>query len=259
MLVLGSDARTGLGGERTDAIMVLTIDPSDGRVSAASLPRDTEGVPTGPGRIYSGKVTGLYQTFTLAGATDEEAAQRTKAALAYAFGTEIDSYVLIGFEGLQKLVDAVGGVDVTLAKPLDDTFLLVDGKRGFHLKKGLNHLDGKNALLFARTRHADNDYERTRRQQQLIIAAAAAVRERGAEDFPALVSVAMGAIQTDIPFTSAPALFELLRRADLAGRRGTVLGPNKYAGPGKIRYSIVMRVPAVRALFDSWFGPVAPQ
>ncbi|MBA2254273.1 MAG: LCP family protein [Chloroflexi bacterium] len=259
VLLLGSDARAGLGGERTDTIMVLSIVPTTGRVSVVSLPRDVETVPIGPGRTYRAKVTGLYQSFRLDGADEEQAAQQTREALAYAFGTEIDRYVFIGFEGVKKLVDAVGGVDITLERRLDDPSILVrPGLRGLHLKRGVNHLDGATALAFARVRKIDTDYDRTRRQQVLMMAAGEAVISRGLANLPALIGVAAASIRTDIPLDGAPALFELVQRADLLKARKTVLGPRKFASLGASRYSIVMIVPAVRAWFDTWLAPVGP-
>jgi polyisoprenyl-teichoic acid--peptidoglycan teichoic acid transferase len=258
VLLLGSDARPGLIGRRTDAIMVVSIDPTSGKVTAVSLPRDVQGIPTGPGHVYPVQVTGLYQSYLLAGATEDAAARKTQAALGYAFGTEIDHYLFIGFTGVPKLVDAVGGVNVTLAKPLDDNFLQIrPGVHGFHLKKGVNHLNGDQALLFARTRHADSDYARDARQQLLIIACLKAVLARGAGFLPTLVDLINGgAFQTDVPLTEAPALFELLQRADLKTVRSAVLGPRKFAAAGAARYSTIMRVAAVRALFDAWLKPI---
>jgi LCP family protein required for cell wall assembly len=258
VLLLGSDARPGLGGRRTDAIMVVSIEPTTGKVTAISLPRDVQGIPTGPGRVYRAQVTGLYQSYLLAGASEDESAKKTQAALAYAFGTEIDHYLFIGFTGVPKLVNAVGGVDVTLAKPLDDNFIQIRPRvHGFHLKKGVNHLNGDQALLFARTRHSDSDYARDARQQQLIIASLKAVLARGVDFVPALVDLVRdGAFKTDVPLTDAPALFELLQRADLKSVRGVVLGPRKFASAGAVRYSTFMRVAAVRALFDSWLKPI---
>jgi LCP family protein required for cell wall assembly len=259
VLLLGSDARERLVGERTDAIMVLSVDPTNGRVAMAGLPRDVERIPTGPGRVYRAKVTGLYQDFTLRGADDDEAAELTKDALAYAFGTEIDNYVFIGFEGVKRLVDAVGGVDVTLERALyDPTIDLRRRVRGLRLKKGVNHLDGEHALAFARTRKLDNDYERVRRQQLLMAAAGEAVRERGLQNLPALMQVAMTAMRTDISLADAPVLYQLVERADLENARKTVLGPSRYASPGATRFSVVMNVNAVRAYFDTAFGPVKP-
>jgi LCP family protein required for cell wall assembly len=258
VLLLGSDARRGLGGERTDTIMVLSVVASTGRVSVASLPRDVEAVPIAQGRTYRQKVNGLYQSFRLDGADEGQAAQQTKEALAYAFGTEIDRYVVIGFKGVKKLVDAVGGVDITLPRTIYDPRALVrPGVRGLRLKKGLNHLDGITALSFARTRKLDSDYHRVARQQVLMLAAGEAVRKRGLASLPALIEVAATSIRTDIPLESAPALFELVQRADLAKPRKAVLGPRKYAAAGRARYSVVMKPSAVRAFFDTWFGPVA--
>ena len=56
VLILGSDVRKDIIGERTDAIVVASIDPSHGKVSLISLPRDTVNVPIAPGRAYPGRI-----------------------------------------------------------------------------------------------------------------------------------------------------------------------------------------------------------
>ena len=110
-------------------------------------------------------------------------------ATEYMAGIEIDRYAMIGFEGVRHLVAKIGGVDIRMSRPLVDTYLhvVMNGKRGLRLKKGKNHLTGPVALAFARTRHADNDYERGRRQQQLIAATVQKVLKNGSKKLPALL------------------------------------------------------------------------
>ena len=69
-------------------------------------------------------------------------AKGMKQAVARAFDIEIDHYVLIGFTGVIKLVEAVGGVDVTLAEPYYDPYYWVNGHtRGWGLPAGKSHLE----------------------------------------------------------------------------------------------------------------------
>ena len=117
VLLLGSDARKHLSGERTDVIMVATIDPATGSVAFVSLPRDMRNVPYGPGQTYPVQVTGLFQSFELQGMTRTQALKRMKQAMSYAFGIEIDYYAITKFTGVVNLINNIGGVNVTLDDP----------------------------------------------------------------------------------------------------------------------------------------------
>jgi LCP family protein required for cell wall assembly len=255
VLILGSDARGHLAGERTDTIMLASINPGTGKVVMASLPRDTVRVPIADGVVYPDRINGLLAEFERRTGRRGSALRRMKAALAYAFDTEIDYYVIIGFRGFERLIDAIGGVQVRLKRPLIDPTMHI-GKRGLRLRAGTRRLDGRTALAFSRTRHSDSDYERARRQQQVIAAAASRVLTLGPERLPALVALAGRSLETDMPLGAAPVLLALAGRADLARPKSVVLAPLSFATPGRVLYTIEMRVEAVRRMFDRAFGPV---
>jgi anionic cell wall polymer biosynthesis LytR-Cps2A-Psr (LCP) family protein len=190
-----------------------------------------------------------------AGANRREAIRRFEGALEFAFRVEIDHYVLVDFEDVKRLIDAVGGVVVRLDEPLVDPTMHVT-RRGLRLKAGRRHLDGATALAFSRSRHSDSDYERSRRQHQVLAATAKRVLERGLAALPALAELAIGRVETDIPLDAAPALFELARRADLRRPKSVVLAPSAFAAPGPIVYTTVLRLEAVRRMFDRAFRPI---
>ncbi len=257
LLLLGSDARRTVTGERTDAIIVATIDPGTGRVAMASLPRDTVNVPIGPGRVFASpnRINALLQAYELDGADREEALRRTTKAIAYAFDIEIDGYVLIGFRGLERLIEQIGGVTVVLDAPLVDPTMHLS-KKGLRLKAGPNELAGNEALAFARTRHSDSDYQRAARQQQLIAAAGGKVVANGADALPALAEYALTQVETDIPLSALPVLAELGERARWRTARSIVLAPSTWAGPGSVLYTIELKLDPVRRLFQRLFGPI---
>ena len=255
VLILGSDARDGVIGARTDAIIVATIHPGSGQVTMVSLPRDTVDVPIAPGVAYRDRINTLMWDFERQTGKTKKALGKMKKALAYAFGTEIDYYALVEFSGLVRLVNRIGGIDVTLEEKLVDP-TMHHGKKGLRLKAGERHLDGKTALAFTRSRHSDSDYDRSRRQHQVLAAAAGKVRTRGSELLPALVDVARKKIVTDMPWRAAPALMELAAGADLAGAKSVVLEPGRFARQLPGSYTTTLRVLEVQRWFDRHFKPV---
>ena len=261
MLLMGVDSRTRQINGRTDTLMFVTIDPNTGKVSMASLPRDMVLVPIAPGKTFGSKYTRINALFAyLGGFGGGRKAQfkRMVAAMEYMSGIEIDRYAMIGFYGVRNLINNIGGLNVTLARPLIDKSMHVrmKGSTGLVLKAGTNHLTGPVALAFARTRHTDSDYERARRQQQLIVAALKKVVKQGPAALPNLVAHFPGEVKTDISFSDAPALLALAAKAKLNTFKSTVLGPSKFAGPGDMIYATKLKIDVVRQFFQSQFGPV---
>ncbi len=255
VLVLGSDYRDGVIGSRTDAIIVASIDPRSGKVAMVSLPRDTVNVPIAPGQVYGGRINSLFGEYERASGKPKAALKKVKRDLSYAFGVEIDYYTMVEFDGLIRLVNSIGGVDVTLKETLVDPTIHV-GQNGLRLKAGQRELDGKRALAFSRSRHADSDYGRSRRQHQVLTAAAAKVRQRGADQLPALVDVARKKVMTDLPLRAAPALLTLAASAKLDDVKSVVLEPDRYARQLAGSYTIVPKVLEQQKLFDRLMKPV---
>ena len=257
VLLLGSDYRPSHPGNRTDAIMVVSVDPNTGAVAVASIPRDTVGFPTSSRQTFRAKINGLYQSM-IAQIGKAKAGREMKRIIGEGIGVEIDSYAVIGFEGVRQLVNAVGGVDVVLSKSVSDPYYWVTPRsRGVFFPAGRNHLSGDQALIFARTRRGDGDFERARRQQLLVAGAAEAVRERGLANLPKLLAIAGRFVYTDLPIKSAPLLFEIVSRAKLGDAQKVVFGTTKWAtGPAGGSFSL--RLPVVRAWTAQWMAPVAP-
>jgi LCP family protein required for cell wall assembly len=249
VLILGSDARPGVIGTRTDAIIVASLDPRSGRVVLVSLPRDTVNVPIAPGKAFGSRINSLFWEYQRESGKTRNALKKVKRDLSYAFGTEIDYYAMVEFDGLIRLVNSIGGIDLELKDSLVDPTMHV-GKNGLKLKAGMRELDGKNALAFTRSRHTDNDYGRSRRQHQVLTAAAEKVRKRGVEQLASLVDVARKKIVTDMPLRGASAALELALGANLDKVKSVVLEPGRYAREIPGTYTIAPRVLEQQKLFD---------
>ena len=257
VLLLGSDARASHSGNRTDVIMVVSLDPTTGAVAAASIPRDAANFPTSSKAVYRAKINGLYQSL-MGRIGQPKAAVEMKRIIGDGIGVEIDSYAVIGFEGVRQLINAVGGVDVVLARSVSDPYYWVTSKkRGVFFPAGTNHLSGDRALIFARTRKGDNDFERARRQQLLVAGAVKAVRDRGLNSLGKLLPIANRFVKTDLPLTAAPVLFGMVSSADLAAAEKVVFGPKKWATGGS-GTSFSLKLDVVRAWTARYMAPVAP-
>jgi LCP family protein required for cell wall assembly len=221
VLVIGSDARPGqvLARTRADSIHIVGVNPRLGRVSVLGIPRDSW-VPipgAGTNRINAALAAG-----------GPELLVRTVEQLT---GIRIAAYVLTGFQGFMHLVKAVGGLHVRIPYPIDDASARA------HLRPGMRHLSGPEALAFSRARHdvPAGDFSRSFNQGRVIIAALAELRRQIAKDSPsALIPwvVAGGQIlRTDLGLSD---LFELLLAApafdpskvrnDVASGSGATIG-----------------------------------
>ena len=255
VLLLGSDYRPAHPGNRTDAIMVVSVDPTTGKAAGVSIPRDTSGFPVGDGTIYGAKVNALYEHLQSQTGNGGLALSR---AVGKALGVEIDGYILIGFAGVKNLVAAVGGVDVTLDKPYYDAHYWVTArKEGWGLPAGTSHLGANDALIFARSRKGDNDFGRARRQQILVLAALAKVRSQGVATLPRLLQIAATTIRTDLPLDRAADLFDIISKTDISKINRTVFGPTKFAS-GSGGTSFQLKLIVCRAWIKANFPAIRP-
>ncbi|MFF3910617.1 LCP family protein [Streptomyces sp. NPDC001848] len=179
-LIVGSDSRAGLSdadkqklhtgsaeGKRTDTMMILHV--GDNGDTLISLPRDSDvEIPTykgsTSGKVYqgTGRHTKLNATYA------EDGPELLVRTIEYNTGLHIDHYAEIGFAGFANIVDAVGGVTLTIDKGFKDKY------SGADFKAGTQTLNGDQALAFVRTRHAfaQSDLQRTKNQQKFLAALA---------------------------------------------------------------------------------------
>ncbi len=152
---MGVDERPGDKG-RSDALMVMSLDPNHDKMQIVSIPRDTR--TTIVGRGSESKINAAY-----AYGGPDMAINTVENFL----DIDLDYYVKVNMEGLSQMVDAVGGVTVNNDRDWYDEGYY---KKGYHYKKGEIHLDGPKALGYVRMRHLDNrgDFGRNKRQRQVI-------------------------------------------------------------------------------------------
>lgn len=226
ILILGTDARPkDTEPPRTDAIVLMHLDRRTNQISMLSFPRDlwvTFPDGYGEGRINAAYGRGEKQIGPGGGAA------LAKATVSNLTGLHIDNYMLMNFTGFKTLIDELGGITIDVPKAIDDPKFPTDNYKTIvvHFDAGPQVMDGDRALIYARTRHADNDFGRNQRQQEVLMAIFDAIRQRGLLDQITSVDAYTGAlrdaVKTDMP---RDVMFELARW----GRNLTGGAINRYA------------------------------
>lgn len=168
IVVLGTDGRANEGFlSRTDSMMLIGVKPSQLRLSLLSIPRDLfiEVPGFGSQRINTINLLAEQQKR----GTGPNLVMET---ISQDFGVRLNRYVRVDFNGFVQLVDSVGGITIDVEHTIiDDQYPTENGGVEYvKFDMGVQQMDGKRALIYARTRHADDDYHRATRQQQVISA-----------------------------------------------------------------------------------------
>lgn len=163
VLLLGSDARPDEKSGRTDTIIVAQV--SKDSISMLSIPRDTRVEIPGHGKQKLNAAAFLKDPETTADIVSD------------IIGQPVNKYILVRWEGFMDIVDALGGVDVEI--PKDITSYSLDGSENrVDLQKGMQHLNGKEALAFVRYRkEAQGDIYRVGNQLDFMKALASKCTE----------------------------------------------------------------------------------
>ena len=260
VVLIGSDRRPGDGAYNTDTLIVASVDPASGQVAMFSLPRDTTGIPlTGPARSFFGttwnrKINALFQQ---ARARPDifpggklSGYQALKDTLGDLSGFPIQYFVEVDFGGFTQVVDALGGVTINVQIPVVDDYYPGDkGALRVYIPTGVQRMTGAEALIYARTRHGSNDFDRASRQQRVILS----LRQQAdfatlLQQLPELVRSTKNAVKTDFPVARLPQLIELASRLDTGNIRSYVFTPPRYGTEGYVNGSYVLQanVPAIR-------------
>ncbi len=262
ILLIGIDAGPGRTEALSDSLIVISLDPVGRTVSMVSIPRDLASVPLGNGNVFGPKINSLMSwgdhhpaEFPSGGVPALE------GAIGALLGIPIHYYATVDLRGFVKMVDAVGGVDINVTKSLSDPNYGGFGVGpGWSIEPGLHHLDGANALAYARIRKStgESDFTRAARQQEVLVA----LRNRAVGagillSLPQLLSAVGGAIRTDLPADRLPELAALAEQIDGSSTTKVVLGGPMIKSGGSSAYgSIFLPVPArIAAMARVVFGP----
>lgn len=202
VLLLGIDRRPDeTGPSRSDAIMIARLDPESKRAALLSLPRDLiVNIPGyGQDRINAAMVYGDLNP-QLGGGVE-----LTRKTVSKLLGLPIDYVVQIDFQGFMGVIDSIGGVTINVEKEIyDPAYPTMDyGYTVAHFLPGVQQMDGETALMYARTRHSDSDFERLKRQQAVLLGVQERLQEQNAleriQSVASITSALRDYVQTDLP------------------------------------------------------------
>jgi len=187
VLIMGADDRPDQPG-RSDTILLAFVDLNAGQVKLMSVPRDTYVRVPGHGgdRINAAYAYG-----------QEDLVKRTLSPL---LPVPIDYTFVVNMQGFQKVVDAVGGVEINIDENMDYDDPYDTPPLHIHLTKGLKTLDGLHALEYVRFRHdAQNDWGRMQRQQTFLKALLKAAEKPGnLLHLPTLIKLGLDNVRTNM-------------------------------------------------------------
>jgi LCP family protein required for cell wall assembly len=269
ILLIGSDEQGG--GHNTDTLITVSIDPQTRRVVMFTLPRDTVDVPIPPGparnvygSVYGLKINSLYVNARQRGDAwpgnpSVRGYNALKATLGYLYGLDIQYYVEVNFDGFTRVIDALGGVTVNVQVPvLDDNFPVPGGARKrLFVPAGVQHMDGAEALAYARSRKSTSDFERAARQQRVIVS----VRQQldigqAIRNIDVLAAAIGQSVRTDIPRELVPQMLGLADSIDSRSIGSVIFTPPFYQREfltSPRGYVIVPRVERIRqAVVDAF-------
>jgi LCP family protein required for cell wall assembly len=237
VLLVGTDAGPDRIGARTDTIIVASIDTRTAATTLFALPRNIQHAPFPPGSpaaarfpdgFHDRRAPGsgdhllnnvaeygrAHPELTPAGPTTDRGMNLLLSSVSTMLGLPLRHYVAVDMDGLAALIDALGGVTVDVGpEPLPIGGVTYSGRRvtpDGYVPAGVQHLDGEQALWFARSRRDSDDYDRMARQRCLI---SAVLTQKRPSDvvarFRTIAVAAAATITTNVPPTLLPALLEL--------------------------------------------------
>jgi LCP family protein required for cell wall assembly len=193
ILVCGEEAIGG-GRGRTDSIMIATINQKDGALRLTSIMRDTYVQIPG---FSDNKINAAYHNGGM---------KTLLKTIKTNFGITVDGYVLVNFDSFQDVIDALGGVDITLAedevKYLNSTNYISESSNRT-MTVGVNHMNGNQALGYARIRYVQKDgqygdFARTLRHRTVLKAIYKKLMDKSALELIAMVPKLLPLVQTNI-------------------------------------------------------------
>ena len=187
IMIMGVDERDDDVG-RSDTLMIAALDPKKEQAALLSIPRDTRVKIKGHGfdKINAAYAYGGHKL--------------TQDTVEKFIGVPMDHYVIINIKAFQRIIDALGGIDINVEKrmfyedPWDD-----DGGLVIDLRPGQQHMDGKTAVTYVRYRDEEGDIGRIGRQQKFMKAVMDKVTSPAIiPQLPTIIKEVLSSVKTDL-------------------------------------------------------------
>lgn len=216
VLLLGIAGNPYPAPNLTDTVIVGSFKGDPLELVLTSLPRDL--LVSVPGTKRLAKINSLYELGKTFSPLEPE--RFIKEKVEEISGLPISYVAIIDVRGLEILIDGIGGVDVDVKQEIFDPFFPGPyySYDPFYLQKGSHHLDGKDAVRFARSRHSPRgDFDRVTRQQELLAAIRERVREREhlVSTFIDLVAQLKSRLVTNVALKDVPFFLGVLLNVNL--------------------------------------------
>jgi polyisoprenyl-teichoic acid--peptidoglycan teichoic acid transferase len=250
ILLLGRGGDGHEGPDLTDTLIIASIDPVHKEAALVSIPRDFWVKPAAGGPYT--KINSVYANAKYAvqngkkipnqAAAAEDAGEAAIAkTVESVFGIPIHYHTMVDFEAFRKSIDTVGGVDVNVRTQLYDPTVAWENKWNPVIAAvGLQHMDGKKALLYSRSRNgsARGDFDRAERQREVMIALKEKVFSLGTFSNPVKISQLVDAfgnhVQTNFDTNELLRLYGIVKT--IPSTKVTSVGladpPNNYITTG---------------------------
>jgi LCP family protein required for cell wall assembly len=230
ILLLGVGGAGHEGADLTDTIVVFSVDPVNHTAAFLSVPRDLwVKMPVNYFGQYQ-KINAAYESGKYRYLGQVDASNANAAAVEAGFssvdqavegvlGITINYHVLVNFQAFRQAVDTVGGVSVDVKDQLyDPTMAWENGGNPVLAPAGVQAMNGKQALLYARSRETSSDFARTDRQRQLLVALKDKVLTAGTLSNPAKIDGLMNTfgdnVYSDLSLPNAQRLYSITKNID---------------------------------------------
>lgn len=182
ILLVGLDDDSG-GSSRSDTLMLMSVDKINKAIKLTSFLRDMWVAIPGHDKSR------INAAFTFGGI------DLTVKTIENNFNIDIDHTVIVDFDMFKNIIDALGGVEVEITQKESD---FINRTTSVTVKPGVNKLDGKGALVYARIRKLDSDFNRTQRQRKVITAILKKAVNTNPLSLLSAVTKIMPSVKTDI-------------------------------------------------------------
>ncbi len=237
ILLIGQDRRGSQGRSLSDAMILCTLNRETEVLTMTSFLRDSYVRIPGKG---NNKLNAAYPMGGMA---------LLDATLTENFGITVDGNVEVDFSQFERIIDLLGGVEITLT---DQEVRHLRHEYGFELKEGRNRLTGAEALGYARIRKLGTDFARTDRQRAVLTALIEQFRSANLRQLHKAAKEILGLITTDLSNAQilgyAMELAPLLKELEIRSQRIPAEGTYSFGDAGKITSCIFLDFEANRKL-----------